>query len=303
MESKFLQRISNADSTTILALATPRWLACWLLAAGLLGCGAAGPYDGTDSVADSATAGGREPSRATTTKLVAAQTSPAAARMIVYQAQVTAETEDFEQFSTALATELAELGGFVASSNEQRVAGDQRAGVWTLRVPSERFADMMSWLDENANVFRKEVRSQDMTDEYVDLTARIANRKNSEQRLAEILKARAGGLEDVLTIEREIDRVREDIERMEGRLRLLSERIALSTIALDISTRVQDSPAKPTFATRIAEAWGGSLGLLNTVGQAAAVFAVAMAPWVLAASCIGGLAVGVVRYGKLTLKK
>ncbi|MGE0555392.1 MAG: DUF4349 domain-containing protein, partial [Gemmatimonadales bacterium] len=76
--------------------------------------------------------------------------------------------------------------------------------------------------------------SQDVGEEYVDIEARIGNARRLEERLVIMLATRTGKLEEALAVERELARVRESIERLEGRLRYLGARVAESTITIEL---------------------------------------------------------------------
>lgn len=216
-----------------------------------------------------------------TAKLVALQTqSDTAKRQIIYSASIEAETAEFDSFAGQLRDQLTALGGFVADFHEQRHSGDQRHGTWTVRVDASQFDALLAWLDETAHVLRKDVTSQDMTEEYIDLTARLSNKRNTEQRLAALLAERPGKLDEVLAMEREIDRVREEVERIEGRLRFIDERVALSTVQISVRTRVEYSPSQsPDFATQVAETWDQSLGNLLQLGSSIVLVIIGLVPW------------------------
>jgi hypothetical protein len=78
------------------------------------------------------------------------------------------------------------------------------------------------------------VQAQDVGEEFTDITARVANAHRLEQRLIDLLATRTGKLSDVLEIERELARIREEIERMEGRLRYLKAHVATSTLSVTV---------------------------------------------------------------------
>ena len=78
------------------------------------------------------------------------------------------------------------------------------------------------------------ISAQDVGEEYVDVAARVTNAHRLEQRLIEVLATKTGRLRDVLDIERELGRVREEIERMEGRMRFLRTRVATSTLSITV---------------------------------------------------------------------
>jgi hypothetical protein len=76
--------------------------------------------------------------------------------------------------------------------------------------------------------------AEDVGEEFVDVSARLANARRLEDRIVVLLATRTGKLEDVIAAERELARVREEIERYEGRLRFLRNRVALSTLAVTV---------------------------------------------------------------------
>lgn len=226
------------------------------------------------------------------------QKAPApVARHIITKASFTAETGDLEQLSRDLTSQLAQLRGYVAGFNEQRFAGNRRSGVWTIRVPANQFEPFVAWLDKNATVLGKEVSTQDVSEEYVDLAARLTNKKNTEQRLTKVLEDRTGKLEDILTVEREIDRVREEIERIEGRLRFLEDRVAMCTVTLTVTTRLDYQVAQaPSFLTRVRETWWSSLEGLRELGEGLALCFIALLPWLPVLAALGYIGYRAVRF-------
>lgn len=214
------------------------------------------------------------------TSMQDAAEKPVVKRQIIHSAKVKVETAEIDEFSRNLNAKLEELGGFVAQQDAQRYSGERRVVNWTLRIDASQFDTLLDWIDTSVIVTNKEITSADITEEFVDLTARLENKKNTEQRLAKILEDRPGKLEDVLAVEREIDRVREEVERIEGRLRYLKERVSLSTITLTASTRVEFvQPTEATFSTRASEAWTTSLYNVRKFCEGLAIIAVAVAPW------------------------
>jgi hypothetical protein len=136
-------------------------------------------------------------------------------------------------------TQIAERhGGFVASSNRSalngRDASPDTVSV-TLRVPSDRFTSVMGELrrlSRGAGV--EQISSEDVSEECLDLDARLKTQRALEQQFLEILK-RADKVEDALHVQREIATVRGEIERLDGRRRFLAREVSLSTINLTLS--------------------------------------------------------------------
>jgi hypothetical protein len=126
------------------------------------------------------------------------------------------------------------LGGMIA--NTQLASGrDQiRSATLQMKIPVARWGDALTGLEPIGKVEALNEFSEDVGEEYVDITARVANAERLESRLIELLGSRTGKLTDVLTVERELARVREEIERYEGRLRYLRNRAQLSTLTVTV---------------------------------------------------------------------
>jgi hypothetical protein len=200
------------------------------------------------------------------------------ARKLIYSARVHVETTDFEKFSQSLVKKVEDLGGVLTNYQDERTSGDLRSGTWTVRIPSNQFNVALEWLDKTAMVLSKQVKSQDVTEEFVDLEARLQNKRNTEQRLKTILDERPGELNEILSVERELDRVREEIERVEGRLRFVKDQIALSTIEITANTRVEYLAKEVRLGQRVKEAWNGSLQDLRGAGESLIVEFVSWVP-------------------------
>jgi hypothetical protein len=112
------------------------------------------------------------------------------------------------------------------------------------------------------------VNAEDVSEEFVDLTARMANSHRLEERLVELLRTRTGKLQDVLTVERELARVREEIERMEGRLRFLKNSAQLSTLAVTLyepPPLVASHPGRSVIGEAFKTAWRNFVGVVAGV--------------------------------------
>lgn len=126
------------------------------------------------------------------------------------------------------------IGGYVANSSIQGGENELRQATLELKMPAARFADAQNGLNALGKVEYVNVVAQDVGEEYVDVTARVENSRRLEQRLVGLLATRTGKLEEVLSVERELARVREMIERYEGRLRYLRTRSEISTLSVTV---------------------------------------------------------------------
>lgn len=158
----------------------------------------------------------------------------AAPRMLIRTGDASLEVPELEPAVTALRRLAERLGGFVANTSYRGGRDQVREASIELRIPSDRFALAEGALDSIGEVEWLNIAVQDVGEEYVDLTARLANAQRLETRLVELLATRTGKLEDVLAVERELARVREEIERSEGRRRYLRTRVAMSTLTVRV---------------------------------------------------------------------
>jgi hypothetical protein len=108
------------------------------------------------------------------------------------------------------------------------------------------------------------ISAEDVGEEYTDVTARVANARRLESRLLDLLDRRTGRLEEVLNLERELARVREEIERYEGRLRYLRTRssISLLTVTLHEPGPVLGRPGERPIRDAFGQAWRNLVGMI-----------------------------------------
>lgn len=114
-----------------------------------------------------------------------------------------------------------------------------------VKVPSERFREALSAIEKLGDVTAENVTAEDVTAEYHDLNVRLENLKATRKRLEEFL-AKAGSIADMLTVERELERVAKEMDTIVGRLRFLSEHTAYSELAVHLTARPKPPP--PTVA-------------------------------------------------------
>ena len=201
-------------------------------------------------------------------------------RKIIYVADVSLVVEDFAQTEEELPELVKQFDGYLAETTVDRTHGEYRSGRWTARIPVAKYDAFLEALERLGVPERLHQTAQDVTEEFVDLQARIANKKRLEERILKLLDDRSGNIKDVIEVERELARVRSEIEQMEGRLRYLKNRTSLTTVTINArEERDYVPPQAPTFAVRISQAWTNSLLSLRQAGEWATITLVAAAPW------------------------
>lgn len=181
-------------------------------------------------------------------------------RQIVYTATVRLTVDDFATFPERLAGLVNAVGGYIGEAQVDRMQGTMRNGTWTIRVPGTRYRDFIrdvSGLGVPESVLEK---ANDVTDQFVDLEARISSMKQLEQQIIKLVEKQNDRIESVLSLERELARVRVDIERMQGSLRVIADRVEFSSVSL-VATERQVYVATPAerLDERIGSAWSGAV--------------------------------------------
>lgn len=129
-----------------------------------------------------------------------------------------------------------EMGGFVADGSTQTGAGGAAACRIIARVPPERFEEAFTSLKALGRVESENVKAADVTADYVDLEARIHSLQITEERLRELIanKSFVDKISALLEVEKELNRVRTEIEQAQGQLRVMADRVGLSTIVVTL---------------------------------------------------------------------
>lgn len=221
---------------------------------------------------------------------------PRLQRKIIYTATLDLIVESFAEVSAGIDRLVRQFDAFVANSNIDTASGRPRSGTWTIRVPVARYDEFLAAAGSLGELQRRTESSREVTAEYYDLDTRIRNKLREEERLREHLASNTGTLEEILTVEKELSRVRTEGEQLQGQLRVLQDLTALSTVTLSIREIQGYVPVEsPTFATRLGRAWTQSLEGLLTAGQLTVIAAAALAPWLLVMAVLIALCVTVVR--------
>lgn len=150
-------------------------------------------------------------------------------QMIIFTGQLALEVE-FSATSVAIDEAVAVAvgaGGYVAEMTDTTLR---------LRVPSKRFRKAMSQLEDLGEVRSRGVQALDVSEEFNDLEVRLDNLKATRKRIEKLL-SQTKDLNQILVVEKELQRVTVEIDRLEGRMRLLSSQAAFSTIAMAFTER------------------------------------------------------------------
>ena len=203
-------------------------------------------------------------------------------RKVIYDAEIALIVKEFSAIEIEIPKLVKQFGGYLADASVNRTQGEQRSGRWQARIPVNQFDSFLDSVSILGIPENRRQTAQDVTEEFVDLEARIANKKRLEERIVELLKDSSDKIKDVIEVERELARVRGEIEQMEGRLRYLTNRTELTTVTISArEVREYVPPEALKFVGRVAQAWGNSLLSLKVLGENVAVTLVYTFPWLL----------------------
>jgi hypothetical protein len=207
--------------------------------------------------------------------------------MIIRTATASVEVDSLERAVAGLKELAARLGGYVANSGIEAGKSRQRQGVVELKVPANRFEEVMAGLTPIGKLESVNVSAQDVGEEFVDVTARMDNAKRLEQRLIELLGTRTGRLKDVLAVEEALARVREEIERHEGRIRYLKAHTAMSTLSVTVHEPfpVVGTAGKSVMGEAFTQAWRNFVVFMafgvQSLGVVIPLVVIALIAWII----------------------
>src|SRR5215472_14041143 len=150
--------------------------------------------------------------------------------MIARTAGLTLVAKEFDKTRASVEEILKRHSGYIGELSVSAPSDAGRTLTATLRIPAPQLEAALAELKQLGRVENESQGGEEVTQEYVDLTARLANAQHTEKRLTEILSSRTGKLQDVLKVELEIDRVRGEIEQMVAEKKELTKRVAFATL-------------------------------------------------------------------------
>jgi hypothetical protein len=155
-----------------------------------------------------------------------------------------------------------ELNAYLSNESETNY-GDRLLFQHTIRVPAAKFDDLLARLEGLADkVENKNIITEDVTEQFIDTEARLKTKKELEARYLEILK-QARSVEDILSVESQLNHVRSEIESMEGRLKYLRNQVAFSTLNLSYYQMIgTDFGFFSKFGSSLVKGWQNLLSLI-----------------------------------------
>jgi predicted anti-sigma-YlaC factor YlaD len=156
-------------------------------------------------------------------------------RLIAYQVSMMIEVKDFDPAKQELLQIVEQAGGYVAQASTAETPNQPRSASLTVRVPADKLSAVLQQFRGLGRVRQDQLSTEEVTEQVVDLEARLKNARATEQRLIDVLNNRTGKVGDILQVEQEISRTRENIERMEAQRQNLMRRVEMATVNVTLA--------------------------------------------------------------------
>ncbi len=153
-------------------------------------------------------------------------------RMIIYNAYISLETKDIDGGLAKIRILTEDYGGYVAGTHRSTYGQQERADI-SIRIPQDNFRTAVNEIESYGRLLDERTTSEDITERYIDLKARLSNLEKQEKRLLELLDI-AKTVEEIIEVEKELSRVRGEIERLQGQINYLERHVEMSLISVSL---------------------------------------------------------------------
>ena len=168
---------------------------------------------------------------------------PMANRKLVRNATAELEVASFEEAVQKITGFASEEKGYVATSSSEKQANGKLRGEVVVKVLPDNLDRFLGKLRGLGELKNQGITTEDVTKAYFDTESRLKNARLMEQRLIEILKTKSKDVADLLEVEKELGRVREQIEQMQGELKFVDSQVAFATVTITLAEKNMNIPA------------------------------------------------------------
>jgi len=190
-------------------------------------------------------------------------------RKMIWTGSVELKVQSVDETTARINALCKKYNAFVSNMNLNNTSYELSNNL-TIRVNSEHFTSLMEDLKGQGEFVKNvSVSSDDVTEQYIDVTSRLKTKKEVRERYIDILKNKTGKISEVLEAEEAIRKITEEIEAKEGQLRYLKDKIKYSTINLRIYEKVtfRDEPDsyEKSFGSKVLQALENGWGIITTL--------------------------------------
>ena len=170
------------------------------------------------------------------------------------------ETDDLIKTKNFLTDLIKETKGYISADNQSQ-SGSRNYNFLTVRIPTKNFESFMNKLSGEVEKFEmKDITVEDVTERFYDLQTRLKTKKELEKKYLQILQ-KAKTVKEILEVEREINKLREDIESTEGRFKYLSNQVSFSTLTIQF---YKQDGSEPNFGFKIIDSLKNGINYISS---------------------------------------
>jgi len=205
--------------------------------------------------------------------------------MLIRRVSINAETTDYNNVTNAIESKVAEVGGYIESSNENGTGknGNLHRISYVIRVPIDKLDELVNTVGTSVTVLSSNENTEDVTLQYSDIQSRIESLRVEQQTLNNLL-AQADSLDAIITLQNRLTEVRYEIESYESRARVLKNQSSYSTLTLNINEVIEETEQvetkKKTFGDEIWEGFVDTLDDLKDGGRNFVIGLVSALPYI-----------------------
>jgi hypothetical protein len=191
-----------------------------------------------------------------------AEAQPGDTRKLIRNATLDLEVKSFQETIDKVTDLTKAAGGYVDTSHSEKGGNGKLQGTVVVKVLPQNLDGFLLKLRDLGQVQNQSVSADDVTKDYIDTQARLENSRRMETQLQELLKRENGKVSDLLQVERELGRVRGDIEQMQGQLKLYDFQVQYATVTMNVAEKdlnraaaylLKESDTFSLFATNVEE--------------------------------------------------
>lgn len=181
---------------------------------------------------------------------------------IIKNANLRFETDDLIKTNAKIQASVKKLNATIQSDAEEKEYKTNTRRL-LVRIPSKNFEDFITEISKGVGYFdTKEISSQDVTEEFIDIESRLKIKKVLESRYLELLK-KVNKISEILEIEKQISEIREEIESKEGRLKYLNSQVSMSSVSIKFyKTQANNGGVTVSYGSKI---WNSIVSGFNSV--------------------------------------
>ncbi|MEJ2112634.1 MAG: DUF4349 domain-containing protein [Flavobacteriaceae bacterium] len=169
---------------------------------------------------------------------------------IIKNSDLRFETEDLDKTYNKIIQFVKQNEGFIQNDNSNK-SGNRMSRNLEIRIPTINFQKTIDSISNYVSFFdTKRISARDVTEEFIDLEARLKAKQTLEKRYLELLN-KANTVKEMLEIERELSNIREEIEAKQGRLKYLSDQVSLSTLNIEFYKITSKTGATVSYGSKM----------------------------------------------------